>query len=240
MKILVDTHTHTVASGHAYSTLKENAQAVFEKGMQGFVCTDHGPQIVDGAQDYIINCLRYAPKEIEGVRLFTGTEANIIDYAGGIDIHNYYLKFTDFAIASLHEIVIKPKTKTEHTNTLLKVLENVYIDCIGHPGNPAFEIDIEAFTNKIKEQNKVCEINNHSFAFRKGSDVNCKKILQLCKEKDIRIAVCSDAHMCYNMGSFDYVLQALKEADFPRELVVNRDLQTFTKYIDERKQRVEK
>ena len=32
MKIIADTHTHTVASGHAYSTITENARAARERG----------------------------------------------------------------------------------------------------------------------------------------------------------------------------------------------------------------
>ncbi len=32
MKIVVDSHTHTLASGHAYSTIIENAKAAKQKG----------------------------------------------------------------------------------------------------------------------------------------------------------------------------------------------------------------
>ena len=46
MKLLVDTHTHTVASGHAYSTLRENALFAAKKGLEAFCCTDHGPGTV--------------------------------------------------------------------------------------------------------------------------------------------------------------------------------------------------
>ena len=34
MKPLIDAHTHTVASGHAYSSLQEMAKAASEKGLQ--------------------------------------------------------------------------------------------------------------------------------------------------------------------------------------------------------------
>lgn len=33
-KILIDAHTHTVASGHAYSSLQEMAKAAAEKGLE--------------------------------------------------------------------------------------------------------------------------------------------------------------------------------------------------------------
>ena len=43
MRILMDLHTHTVASGHAYSTIMENAKAAAEKGLEGIAMTYHAP-----------------------------------------------------------------------------------------------------------------------------------------------------------------------------------------------------
>ena len=37
MKIELDVHTHTIASGHAFSTLQEMAQAAAGKGLNLFV-----------------------------------------------------------------------------------------------------------------------------------------------------------------------------------------------------------
>ena len=34
MKILLDVHTHTVASGHAFSTLQEMVRTAADKGLQ--------------------------------------------------------------------------------------------------------------------------------------------------------------------------------------------------------------
>jgi len=44
-KVLVDAHTHTVASGHAYSSLQEMALAASGKGLQVLGITEHGPSI---------------------------------------------------------------------------------------------------------------------------------------------------------------------------------------------------
>lgn len=35
MRVEIDTHTHTLASGHAYNTLNEMAQAAADKGLKG-------------------------------------------------------------------------------------------------------------------------------------------------------------------------------------------------------------
>ncbi len=239
MKILIDTHTHTVASGHAYSTLRENAILAKEKGLDGFVCTDHARSIEFAIPEYIIGVsLAYVPDVIEGVRMFKGIEANIIDYTGGIDVEEYYLKFTEFAIASLHTFCIESGGKTKNTEALIGALNNPYVDVIGHSGNPSFPIDAQAYVLEVAKLGKLVEVNNQSFRVRKGCYENCAKIIQLCKKHDVCITVASDAHSCYNVGDFDNAIALLKECEFPNELIINSDMEKFSRFIEARKKRI--
>ena len=41
MEYILDLHTHTIASGHAYSTIREMAQAASEKGLKLLGITEH-------------------------------------------------------------------------------------------------------------------------------------------------------------------------------------------------------
>ena len=45
MRPLLDIHTHTIMSGHAYSTLHEMAQTAKDKGLQILGITEHAPSI---------------------------------------------------------------------------------------------------------------------------------------------------------------------------------------------------
>lgn len=45
MKFLVDTHSHTIASGHAYSTITEMAEAAAAKGLKALALTEHAPEM---------------------------------------------------------------------------------------------------------------------------------------------------------------------------------------------------
>ena len=47
MLAVIDTHTHTYLSGHAYSTIFENITVAAQKGLQGIVNTDHSPAMSD-------------------------------------------------------------------------------------------------------------------------------------------------------------------------------------------------
>lgn len=43
--IYLDLHTHTVVSGHAYSTLNENIAAAKENGLTIYGVSDHTPKM---------------------------------------------------------------------------------------------------------------------------------------------------------------------------------------------------
>jgi len=238
MKILVDTHTHTVLSGHAYSTLMENVQYASSIGMEGIVNADHGHMIEESAPEYILSVQRTIPAEISGVRIYRGAEANILDFGGSIDIREKYLKMTDFVIASMHDITIDPGGREENLAGYEGALKNPYVDIIGHPGSPKYDMDREAFVKAVRRENKLVEVNNHSYMFRRGSAENCGEIVRLCIKYDVRICVASDAHFCMSIGGFGYALSILEENAFPAELVANRTRETMDAYLAERRARL--
>jgi putative hydrolase len=49
LNLVEDTHTHTLASGHAYSTIIENAREAGMNGMEAIAMTDHGPAMPGAA-----------------------------------------------------------------------------------------------------------------------------------------------------------------------------------------------
>ncbi len=232
MKYELDTHTHTIVSGHAYSTILENIKWAEEKGMKLLATTDHGPAMPGGPHLFYFGNLKVLPREINGVMHLRGCEANIIDFYGNIDITEKLLKERlDIVIASLHDVCIKPGSKKQNTEAFLKVMDNPYIDIIGHAGNPAFPIDAETLVRKAKEKNKLIEINNGSFNSRPGCIENCTKIAKLCKEYEVQVVLGSDAHIYSQIGMFTKAEQVLKAVNMPENLVVNTEKSKLIKYL---------
>lgn len=238
MKLQIDTHTHTVLSGHAHSTLLENASAAAQRGLLGFVLTDHGPMLPGASPDFTIGTYAYFPPEINGVRVYHGVEANIYDYKGSLDVRGKYLKELDYVIAGIHEFVIESGGRHKDTDAVIGALNNPYVDIIAHPDNPNYDLDYEAIVKETARLGKLMEANDHSFEFRKGGAENAIKYLALCKRYGVRIAVASDAHFAMGMGKHDAALKVVKQADFPAELIINLTKQRFEEYLVERGRRI--
>ena len=86
MKLVVDTHTHTYASGHAYSTLIENAKLAKEHGLEMFCTTDHAESMPGAPHYWFFSNQRVLPRFIEGVAVIRGVESNILNTKGEVDI----------------------------------------------------------------------------------------------------------------------------------------------------------
>lgn len=228
LKATVDTHTHTLMSVHAYSTILENLEGAKARKLEGFAVTDHAPAMGDTKDSYFSNLTASVPPRIDDVRILGGVELNIIDYDGTIDLGEKYLKNLELAIASAHTIPgMGPGTFEQHTKMYLGVAENPYVDIIGHCGQEAFCFDHEPVIKKFKECGKMLEINASSSKSRPGSDKNCVEIAKLCKKYEVPVVVSSDAHFYNRIGDFGASLELLDAIDFPEELLMNRSLEVL-------------
>ncbi|MCR4437004.1 MAG: phosphatase [Clostridiales bacterium] len=237
MKILVDTHTHTVASGHAYSTVQEMAKEASNKGIEAFIVTDHGPLMKGAPCLYHFTNLKVLPEKLHGVKIFKGVEANISDYTGSIDMPEDILRKLDFVLAALHDVCIEPSSLEEHTEALVNAIKNPCVDAIAHPGNPRFQVDIEKVVKAAKEYNKVIEINSHSFSARPGSEKNCREFAVKCKEMGVPVVCSSDAHISFDVGRVDAAVKLLAQCNVPEELVINTSLEKFEKYLNSKNEK---
>lgn len=234
MNFLVDTHTHTTASGHAYSSVDEIARVASDRGLKIVAITDHSHGMPGGAHDYHFMNLRIIPREIHGVRILKGAEINIVDYEGNVDLSKEVMEELDLVVASLHPPCINFADKETITSCIEKVMENPLIHIIGHPGDDRYPLNPERIVKKAKETGTLLEVNNASLkpeSFRPGVRENLKAILEECKKYQVKIVVGSDAHVCYDVGKLDEARELLTELNFPEDLVVNTNTDAIFEFI---------
>lgn len=234
MKFFIDTHTHTLASGHAYCTTLEYIKTAKEQGVRGIAITDHAP-LMPGSCGYVhFSNLHIMPKEIDGVRVYTGVELNILNENGDVDLDDYILKRLDVVMASCHNIVSSIGDKDQITNALVNVMDNKYVRVIGHLCDPQFPFDLEKVVLKAKETNTALEVNNSSLnptSYRFDKERNIIKLLELCKEHKVFITLGSDSHFVDSLCDFSNIYDIIEETKFPRELIVNKDLDTLETFF---------
>ncbi len=233
MKITVDPHVHTIASGHAYSTLNDYIEEAKSIGLEMFAMTDHAPTM-PGASDifHFFNQV-VIPREVDGVKILRGIEANVVGFDGSIDVPIKLMKRMDLIIGSFHPVCFPTGTKAENTRAYVEMMKKDLIQIIGHPGNLNVEVDIEEIVRVAKYYDVLIEINNSTFKnfSRRGSEENCEKFIELGLKHDIEFAVSSDAHVRYELGRFEHSISKLEKYAVPIEKIANANAESMIRFL---------
>lgn len=237
MKYKLDCHMHTIAAGHAYSTVKDYVEQAKEIGLELIAITEHTPDMPGATHIFFFNNMKIIPDEIKGVRVLKGAEANIINLEGSIDIEKEVQEAMDIIIASVHPPCFGYSLGTDLTETYKKAMRNPQITIIGHPDDGRFEVDYEALVKEAKATGTLLEVNNSSLkptSFRSNARENYLKMLSYCKQYEVPIIIGSDSHFYTALGDFEYADALLNEVEFPEELIMNTSTEKFLHYLENR------
>ena len=101
MNYVLDTHTHTFASGHSYSTIREMAYSAKERGLELLGITEHAPKMPGSCHEFYFQNLKVVDRMMCGVELLLGAELNILDVNGTVDLPDSILQKLDITILLL-------------------------------------------------------------------------------------------------------------------------------------------
>ncbi|HIY63325.1 MAG TPA: phosphatase [Candidatus Mediterraneibacter stercoripullorum] len=236
MRFIVDTHSHTLASGHAYSTITEMAEAAAQKGLQALAITEHAPEMPGTCGLFYFQNLDVVPRNIKGIQLLMGAEVNIMDPEGSVDLPESTCKDLDIVVASIHPPCYGlGHSERENTQAYIKAMQKPYINIIGHPDDGRFPFDHEAVVKAAKETGTLLELNNSSLrpqSSRKGTRDNMLSILELCRQYEVPVTTGSDAHVNADAGNFSRVEEILNYCNFPEDLIVTTDFEKLKPFLN--------
>lgn len=235
MKTLVDVHTHTIVSGHAYSTLQEMVTAAQAKGLEIFGITEHAASIPGACDDMYFCNLHVVPRRWGGMRLLLGAELNILDTTGRLDMDGEGCRRLDLCIAGIHSVCWSGGTREENTAGMIAAIRDSRTHIISHPGDGTADLLFEPIVLAAKETHTLLEINNASFLPARGKAAarpNNLEILRLCKKYETPVILGSDAHISTDVANHKWVLPLLAETDFPEALVLNDKPEAFLRYLN--------
>ena len=223
-KISLDVHTHTIMSGHAYSTLQEMAAVAQQKGLDILGITEHAPGIPGTCDPIYFRNLHVVPRQMGSLRLLLGAELNILDTSGTIDLDETIYPLLD----------LQGGTIEENTQGMVNAIRNPWTHIITHPGDGTAELLFEPIVLAAKETNTLLEINNSSLNPVRGKQkalANNLEILRLCKHYEVPVILGSDAHFSASIADYGFIMPLLQETEFPDGLIVNYDTRQFLEYI---------
>jgi putative hydrolase len=234
IKPKLDVHTHTIVSGHAYSTIQEMVREAANRGLEILGITEHAPGIPGTCDPIYFRNLHVVPREMYGVKLMLGAELNILDKNGTLDLDENYYRILDIRIAGVHPLCWDGGTRDENTQGLLNVIRNPWVQIISHPGDGAAELELEPLVIAAGENKTLLEINNSSLIPSRGklqARSNNLDILKLSRKYGVPVILGSDAHISFSIADYTYLWDLLEESNFPSELIMNHQPDEFLAYI---------
>ncbi len=235
MRDVIDMHTHTLASGHAYSTIREMTYAAANKGLELLGITEHAPQMPGSCHEFYFSNLNILDRSAYELPVLFGAELNILDKEGHVDLKKRILKTLDYRIASLHPSCIPFMNEADTTAAVLNAIKNPYVNIIGHPDDSRFPLNYDEIVSAAAEHRVLLEINNSSLttaSFRIGAHENYLRMLDYCKKYRCYVILGSDAHADTLVGEHKYAASILTECDFPETLVVNTSPDKFLSFLN--------
>ena len=233
MKLLVDLHTHTVASGHAYCTVNELVEKANLLSLEAIAITDHGPGLPDGPHFFhFLNQERF--KTIPGnCTVLSGVEEDLAGPNGEIYLPEDIVNSLEVVLIGLHPYPdgwANTNSKELVLNSLLKAMENPVIKGVTHPVSNWFNFstgEMKEIIINAKDTNTAVELNLSKII---GLENKLYEFLDLTAEFNAPLMINSDAHAVHELGDFSNLDRFTDK--IISENVVNKNYETVKSFFD--------
>ena len=231
-RIVLDIHTHTIASGHAYGTVRENALAASAIGLSGLGLSEHAPGVPGTCEPIYFTNMRAIPRILYGVNIYYGVENNILN-DGTMTLPERVLNMLDYNIVGIHGTCYDNQGIEGNTDNLIKAMAHPKTFFVSHPDDGYFPLDYERVVLAAKEYGVALELNNShvKHPWRKNTLENMHEYLELCMKYRANIFIGSDAHDPSQIGDFAEAIKLLDEMGFDEDLIINNSEEKFREFI---------
>lgn len=232
-KMIADIHMHTLASGHAYGTIREMVQAAKERGLQLIGISEHAPGIPGTVDPFYFLNFEVIPRFIDGIEVIHGCEINVLN-GGKLSLGQRYIDCLDYAIVGIHGHCYENEGREKNTRNIIECMKNEKVHFVSHPDDDHTPLDYEMLVKAAKQYKVALEVNNSSL-INKEQRLHCyenyKEMLTLCSQYKVPIIVSSDAHDPSWVGEFELACQLLEELSFDEDFILNNDIEKLKQFI---------
>lgn len=233
MRNFVDLHTHSINSGHAFHTIDELIKTAKKRNIQYLGITEHGSSMAGTSHLGYFEMLPEFPKRVNGVNVYMGVEANILNTDGLIDIPVETQNKLNLIIVGLHkQTPYVTNNKTANTQAIISAIEANKVHIISHPINMSFEIDLYDVVTCAIKNNVLIELNNRTFQSLTNKMIaEYRNMILHLKSHNFPIVLNSDAHMTYDIGNIKNILKLFSELNLDEKMILNYHPEQIKEYI---------
>ena len=241
-KATADYHTHTQYSFGGGNIL-ENARAAREAGLEVLGIADHGPanwghfgMTKTATFERIIAETREVEREISGLRILAGVEADIVSFDGELDVSLSMQRKLDQVLAGFHLTVfpkklgeglkfatqrlladlspqVRQKARNDNTKAIVEAVFRNEIDIITHPG---LHISIDTL-----ELARACAKNDTALEINSKHGAESIEFIKVAAGEGVKFAIGSDAHHPQQVGKLEPGIKAAQMAGLTVDQIIN-------------------
>lgn len=227
-------HFHTTYSD-GMNSLEEMVTAASVFGYNYFAVCDHSKSAfyANGLNEDKILLQRDEIKEVckrMNAKIFHGIESDILK-DGSLDYPDEFMNNFDFVVASVHSIF--NLSENDMTNRIIKAIENIHTDLLGHPTGrlllerDPYKINIEKVIDACVTNDVAIEINSNA----RRLDLYWRNIYY-AREKGCKFSINQDAHTIEGINDLKYGIKIGRKGGLqPKEVINCFDLEKFEKFL---------
>lgn len=233
--ITIDLHLHTVASGHAFSTVHDLILQSQRIGVEIIGIAEHGPSMVGAPHDGFFTMGEDIRRiSIDKPKILFGCELNILSENGDVDLSPKIIEKLDFVLAGLHKYTpyeSNPKMpKMQNTKAIVNCIEKLSPTIISHPISANFPVEIEPIVKAAAQRNVALEVNARLFRYSMTQELISAyaNLINKVIEYNVYIVLSSDSHIWTDLGDIR-PLKLLQEAlNDAVHLIANLNMGAFS------------
>jgi putative hydrolase len=237
--ILHDLHVHTLRSSCGTMTVGEVVARAAQLGIRSVAITDHG--LAMGAARFVFHIYaKRFPARWQGVRVYKGIEANVLDPEGTIDVPFEVLPWFDLVALGMHPIdgLLPDRGAAANTDALIAAFDrNPFIDILVHPTQRSHPHDMDRLLPAMARHGIAFEVNDCTHLFGKSPLDATVDALQQAVALGVPVVCSSDAHVVSELGVDDSATKVFERAGLDIGIAVNRTDEGVKAFVRERRER---
>lgn len=246
-QILADMHTHTVASEHAYSTIRENLTSAQSRGMLYVANTDHfyySDDRITRLNELARTMDAYTIETSLKTKPISGVEGNLShklekDHAKMLNqklkfrLVGYHSWFLDASITPIDNVpqqflnVISQPDNYIQPTAIAHIERHLSSFIGGDDINRVKEI-ICAVVDIAVDHDIMMEINEHSLRMGGDNIELMKHWVEYAKNRNAMFCLGTDSHYCESVGDFKETKKFIETMDMRNNYILNYDQKGLT------------